>query len=169
MNHEWKDIPDYPIYKINKVGQVISKARKTKYVKCGKSETRMTKDRLLKPNIDKYGYHVVTLYKNGRPKTLKVHRLVLLAFIGPSKLDCNHINGVKSDNRIENLEYCSVSQNNHHKTQKLGHGKLSKSDVINIFKSDERPTLLAKRCNVDYRHIWAIKNGVRWSEITSQI
>ena len=43
-----------------------------------------------------------------------VHRLVMLAFIWPSKLDVNHINWIKTDNRLENLEYCTKSKNMRH-------------------------------------------------------
>lgn len=61
------------------------------------------------------GYLTCNLYKQGRMKGHKIHRLVAAAFIGPSAgLHVNHKNFVKTDNRLINLEYVTVAENNAH-------------------------------------------------------
>jgi len=60
------------------------------------------------------GYYAVPISINGKEKRMLVHRLVMAAFKGESDLQVNHLNGIKSDNRLENLEYCSCSDNRKH-------------------------------------------------------
>lgn len=66
-----------------------------------------------KVRIDRAGYNTIRMCKHGKTKTYFVHRLLAEAFI-PNPLNkpfVNHINGVKTDNRIENLEWVSHSEN----------------------------------------------------------
>lgn len=71
------------------------------------------KERILKPGKNTNGYLTVDLYKDGKRKTFLVHRLVAQAFIpNPDNLpEVNHINEDKTDNRVENLEWCSRKYN----------------------------------------------------------
>lgn len=70
----------------------------------------------LKQKIDKYGYCTVILHINGKQKYPSVHRLVAKAFIPnpDNKPQVNHISGNKKDNSIDNLEWCTVSENVKH-------------------------------------------------------
>jgi hypothetical protein len=64
----------------------------------------------------KKGYHYIRLTNNNKTKSYLVHRLVAMAFIdNPNNYNfVNHINGIKSDNNLENLEWCTHSQNIRH-------------------------------------------------------
>jgi hypothetical protein len=70
--------------------------------------------RLLKPYYNRKGYINIDLYNNGIRKHKKIHQLVLEAFVGPrpNGFDIDHINRIRDDNRLENLRYCSKSENN---------------------------------------------------------
>lgn len=74
------------------------------------------KGKEMKHRLNNGGYHVVTLSKNSKTKNVLVHRLIAEAFIeNPENKPCiNHINSVRTDNRIENLEWCTIYENNNH-------------------------------------------------------
>ena len=98
-NEHWKDIQDYEgLYQVSDMGRVRN-------IRTG---------RILKPGIDRYGYLLVVLYKNGKAKTKNVHRLVAQTFIpNTDRLPCvNHKDENKLNNRVENLEWCTHQYNN---------------------------------------------------------
>jgi hypothetical protein len=80
---------------------------------------------VLKQIIDRGGYPFVRLYKSGKSRQWRVHRLVLLTFCGedPERPEGNHIDGNKSNNRLENLEWVT-RRNNHLHALRLGLKKL---------------------------------------------
>lgn len=76
---------------------------------------RCLTDRILRPHL-RYGYPRVTLCRERQPLGFAVHHLVLNAFVGtrPEGHECNHINAVRDDNRLENLEWVTHLRNIQH-------------------------------------------------------
>jgi len=119
----WKPIPNYEgSYEVSSEGRVRSI---DKLVKTGirHSETRLRKGRTLKPNLKRNGYLTIDLSKDNKVKTTTIHRIVAKVFIdNPENLpQVNHKDGIKSDNRVSNLEWCDNSYNQQHRYDKLGH------------------------------------------------
>jgi|SRR5690554_5206119 len=98
----WKDVVGYEeLYKVSNFGKVISIAR---FGTKGKEMCLMDNGK---------GYYRVKLSKNNKSKRVMLHRIIAEAFIPnlENKKCVNHINGNKKDNRIENLEWCTHSEN----------------------------------------------------------
>ena len=125
-NEIWKDIAGYEgWYQVSNMGRVRSVDR-TVYFKDGR------RSRFYKGQIKSFKYHngyqMVNLLKNKNLEVVYVHRLVLETFVPQveGKTWCNHKNGIKSDNRVENLEWCTPSENNQHATEMgLRHNNVS--------------------------------------------
>ena len=127
-NEQWRDVEGYDgMYQVSDLGRVRS--------------LKFGKERILKNHTLPSGYVQIGLTKNGRVKMKYIHRLVAQAFIPNSdetKTQINHINEVKSENRVSNLEWCSaqynVTYNDIHKRKKkhLGEGGLTKRALANM-------------------------------------
>ena len=72
-------------------------------------------------NVNSYGYRVVRLCKDGKPKDFKLHQLLATTFIqNPNNYRCiNHIDGNKLNNFLDNLEWCTRAYNNQHAREQL--------------------------------------------------
>lgn len=117
----WKDIPEYEgFYQVSDLGRVKGLA-KIIIEKTGKVKNK--KEFLFKPIFDKDGYTGISLSKNGKSTRFKVHRLVLSVFEKISELPVDHVNGIKDDNRLKNLRYCTTRENIHfHRKSENNHG-----------------------------------------------
>jgi hypothetical protein len=108
----WKDVLGYQgLYKVSNLGNIYSTIT----------------NKQLKPIMTSLGYTKVWLYENKESKMFSIHRLVAIAFIDnvENKKDVNHINGIKHDNRLCNLEWVTNSENQKH-AFKIGLRKIRK-------------------------------------------
>lgn len=99
---EWKDVPRFEgLYEASRNGEIKSKKRYG------------TPGGILKQYVDRKGYLKVVLYKNNIPHYMTVHQIVAQTFIPnpENKETVNHINNIKTDNRVENLEWCTIKEN----------------------------------------------------------
>ena len=115
MNEIWKTIPGYADYKVSNLGNV----------KSFKNSRVLELTKIKMPS----GYFVVNLI-GAKRKRFYIHQLVCIAFLGHNpnghKIVCNHINHIRGDNRVENLEIVTQRQN-------VGHRKkISTSKFVGV-------------------------------------
>lgn len=168
---EWRDIPGYEgKYKVSNDGRVLS----LNYNRTGKVVE-------MKPRPHKDGYVRADLSMNGKVRVFLVHQLVLLSFVGsrPDGCEIAHLNGIRDDNRLENLQYVTASENNSHKvlhgTDNRGvkhfNSRLTEDDVIQIVSRLDRGELqrdLAEEYGVGRKAISKINLGYNWNWLTNR-
>lgn len=134
----WKDIKGYEgLYQVSNYGRIKTLSR-------FKRSKGFNKEKILSPGKSKSGYLTVLLYKNNERKNKSVHRLVCEAFIKNkyNKKTVNHKDGNKHNNKLENLEWTTYSENGIHafkkglnkpsKGEKNGNSILDKQKVLEI-------------------------------------
>jgi hypothetical protein len=177
----WKDIIGFEgYYQVSNLGRIKSCSRGTYHPsnKC----MHILKEKIMKQsNVRGYlqiSFKIKDKYEN-KNSMIKVHRLVAFAFIEncQNKPCVNHINGVKTDNRVENLEWVTYSENSLHafKTglknqngEKHPSNKLKDSDVIEIknrIKNGEKDCDIARLFCVTRGNIYCIKKNKTWTHI----
>lgn len=177
MSSIWFDIPNYKgSYQINKDGDVKSLAR----VYIDKNgEKRKLKERILKHSFRVDGYPFIRLCVKCKVKSYSIHRLIAEVFIpNPRGLPCvNHINGVKTDCRIENLEWCTHRENLQHASktgliargERAGRAQLKDKDALDIIEGAS-DGFTVKEISSHYKVSCAIirnlLNGVTFSWLT---
>jgi DNA-binding XRE family transcriptional regulator len=165
-----KPIPNFPDYLIDKNGTIFTNRRKTL--------------KTLKSEILKDGYLRVRIYNEKGGKRFLVHRLVGLTWIqNPlNALEINHLDGIKTNNNVDNLEWCTRKQNIQHAfvTGLMKNGKGSACNV-SILKEHEVIKIkqelkiyrrglqkeLAQKYGVTKHAIQDIKRGKSWSHLSA--
>lgn len=168
IKNMYRDIKNYEgYYQINENGEIKSVDRTIKK----KNGVWTLKGKPLRANIATNGYKYVVLSKDGKTKTCYIHRMMAETFLNEEHdgLEVNHINGIKTDNRLENLEWldrytnASLGSKTAKHNHKLGNNPKSKSVVCTttgeVFGCIKE---FAERYNINYSTIrLKIRQGVR--------
>ncbi len=158
----WKDLVGYEgLYKISSFGEIFS-CKKNRIII--KSKTQ--------------GYYHFGARKNGKNRTLRVHVMVMKTFIGerPNGKCINHIDGIKTNNCLSNLEYCTLSENTKH-AHSLGLANINKyglniacklnlkeiSEIKKMIKMGISQKEIAKKFNVHKSNVSKINRGHTWN------
>lgn len=134
----WKPVPDFEYYEVSDHGNVrsLSRSRTCLYKKTGTAFSMSITGRTLSPRPDKDGYLSVILFKDKKRHTVRVHHLVLLAFIGPQPIDCHgcHLDGNNQNNDANNLEWNTCKAN---AEQRVAHGTQARGVRQHLAKLDD--------------------------------
>lgn len=161
----WKDIIGYEgLYHASNLGK-IKAIRKIRTFGKYSNNTRIYEEKIMKPNKTKNGYLIIQLSKDGVQKWYSVHRLIAKTYLEnfENKSQVNHINCIKTDNKVLNLEWCTASENINHaiKNNLLSNLFTSKNNpsskrVINIVtnKIYNSITEAATENNIPYKKLW---------------
>jgi hypothetical protein len=184
-NETWLNIPGYPGYSVSDAGRL-----RADYVLTGTHTnpsviTLIANGGIMKQSWHKHGYLHVSMRSIGRVRKIPrlVHRLVMLAFVGPcpAGLEVNHKNGKKDDNRLSNLEYVTGSENVLHSYRILGRRgrvgevngrckiteKMAREIKAALSTAKPRPqTDIARQFGVAYHIVNNINLGLAWAHIS---
>lgn len=158
----WKTINVNPIYEISSFGNIRFKFISKKV-----------------PIFNVLGYKRSNIGIGKNRKSVSIRRMVAIAFIPnpENKPQVNHINGIKTDNRVENLEWCTASENIIHsfrvlnkqinKGEKCNLSKLKENDIIFIRENKNKFTVkeYCEMFNISQSAICNILNYKRWAHI----
>lgn len=164
-------------YEVSDLGRIKSVSRKVK----NKSGYRVVSEKILNPVRKPDGYCIVSLWKKDKNQSGYIHRLVALHFVDGKKngYEVNHKNGDKGDNRAENLEWVTRSENILHSFKIGSHkpqygtlsskAKLTEPEVKHIKSKYAQGEIsiraLAEIYGVHHSIIHGIVSGKRWSHV----
>lgn len=159
-NEEWRPIKGINGYRVSNLGRVIGK-----------------RGHVLKASPDHRGYPVVGICDHGHQKHINVHRLVAKAFLhnpDPSiYTDVNHIDGDKTNNRVENLEWCTKRHNLYHAYRtglmpvKMPTGEEIK-EIRRLYAEGEDMNIIADKFRISYGTIKAHVAGIHRRRVSKK-
>lgn len=169
----WVPIPGWSAYEVSDLGRVRS------VVNRGRHHPKVLK------TFPNNGYRRLNLCQDGRRHLCDVHVLVALAFLGPKpseEAEVNHINGIKLDTRLGNIEWTNRQGNAQHahdtglqicKGEKNGHAKLTDSAVRSIRaygdRSRDSASALAAAFDVSYATILDVWSRRTWNHLPDRV
>ena len=153
MTEEWREVPGYPQYEVSNLGRV-------------RSWTRKMKGKLMKLRLTRKGYPYVMF----GTKVFTVHKLVLVAFVGPRPegLMCLHADDDKTNACLTNLSWGTRSDNNKQAWRvgaNTGRRQLSVADVELVRTSSMRNKELAALLSVDPSVISNVRRGIYYADV----
>lgn len=163
-----KEIKGYEgLYFCNLNGDIFSNPKKTR-----KGVRKMKPSKYIKS-----GYLSIDLCKEGKVNKYLVHRLIANAFIPnpENKPEVNHINGNKTDNRVQNLEWNTKSENQLHSItkglrttvgEKNSQSKLTECNVLKILLDNRKYSEISLEYRISVPTISDIKRGYSWTHVT---
>lgn len=166
---EWRPVVGYEgVYSVSNLGRV-RREKKAPGARIG---------RILKQHFGNSGYLGTSLCVDGQEIRYEVHTLVCSAFIGPKPKgkNVNHIDGIKYNNKLENLEYLTFKENHRHACsmgfiscgEKHYRSRLSESEVIEIRILGSigiKPKVIAPMYGIHVMGIYRILDRTNWKHI----
>jgi hypothetical protein len=169
MTYEtWRNVAGFSGYEVSDQGRIRSLPRKN-------LQGAMRRGRILKQDVNWAGYHLVKPARDGAKHARLVHRLVLEAFKGecPEGLQARHLNGIRSDNQLGNLEWGTIQEN---RADQKRHGTgiqgarnpkavLTEIDVERIFdlrRFGLSQQAIGRQVGVHQTHVSTILRGKHW-------
>ncbi len=166
---EWRPIPNFPEYEVSNYGEVRN-------IAAGRGRVV---NRVLSPRPTKLGHLSVCLSHDKHIKTMQVHRLVALTFIGPppvDKPDVAHGDGNSANNKRNNLRWATKSENENDKVlhgksnrgERHGNARLVENDIRKIRELAEEGLIqseIAKEINTSRRNVGNILSGKNWKHV----
>ena len=174
----WVDVKDFEgLYQVSNLGRIKSLCKTVERRGYGKLTFP---EKILAPHVDKVGYPRMMFYRKGSIVRQSIHRVVAMSFIPnpEGKPQVNHINSIRTDNRVENLEWCTALENMRHCFKNNRHPAIKGENVVTAKLNDESvryirmkvnegvtKTELAEKFKVSRASIRLVVNRINWAHV----